>query len=144
MHCSGRDDIDIASHIANQILQKYQVLTDFAAKPPRHITFQWAPAHLGIPGNKKADSFTKEASLGTSSPPNKLPHYLRKPLVLRTSQALLPSTTLMYLKIGTVPYGKLPQGQHTWSCTTQIIKTLAFFTLSQLIGFSTSQTIIQF
>ena len=69
-------------HLAREILDLAFRIRKRRSKRKYSLTLRWTAGHIGIPGNKKADSEAKRAAEGLSSANELLPPYLRKPLLI--------------------------------------------------------------
>ena len=74
-----------AHHLAQEVLLLATRIQKHRSKNKYSLTLRWTAGHIGIVGNKKADSKAKKAAARLSSDKELLPPYLRKPLLINPS-----------------------------------------------------------
>jgi ribonuclease HI len=104
------------------IVTFHRLLNRLLSKSPRlSVRLTWIPGHANIPGNEKADENAREAAVGESSPPNKLPSALRKALPHSLSAAKSHQNLLLHEE-----WHRLWKSSPRWTRLQQIDKSTPF------------------
>jgi len=72
-------------HLAQEVLSLATRIQKHRSNDKYSLMLRWTAGHIGIAGNKKADSKAKKSVAGLSSDKELLPPYLRKPLLINPS-----------------------------------------------------------